>query len=139
MAFLTAEQILAAEDLPFRDELVPEWPDAQGKPGMVRVLGLSAEDASTFGAKLVSLDGKGNIKQLKMDNFLAELLALTLVNEKNERLFTKEQAKALGKKSAAVMKRLGDISMELSGLSEDSKKAAEKKSEGIPEDDSHSD
>jgi len=118
MSFLTKEQILAAEDIPFRDEPVPEWSKLNGGSGMVRVAGLSAKEASTFSSKLVSVDGKGQVKELKMDNFLAELLARTLVDENFEPLFSEADIEALGKKSAAVMKRLGDIAMELSGLSE---------------------
>jgi hypothetical protein len=129
MGFLTKDQILAADDISFRDVPVPEWPDADGAPGIVRVAGLNAKEASSFSSKLVALDGKGNVKELQMDNFLPELLQRSLVDENFKPLFSKQDIEALGKKSAAVMKRLGDVAMELSGLSDTAKKEAEKKSE----------
>jgi hypothetical protein len=61
-----------------------------------------------------------------MDNFMAELLVLTIVNENFEPLFNEADVEMLGMKSAAVMKRLSDIAMELSGLSEESLKDAKK-------------
>jgi len=133
MGFLTKDQILAADDIPFRDVSVPEWPDANGEPGMVRVAGLDAKEASSFSSKLVSVDGKGNFKELHLDYFMPELLQRTLVDENFKPLFSKQDIEALGKKSAAVMKRLSDIAQELSGLSDTAKKEAEKKSE-IPSD-----
>ena len=133
MSFLTRDQILAVDDIPFRDVSIPEWPDATGEPGLVRIAGLNAKEASSFSSKLVSMDGKGNVKELQLDNFLPELLQRTLVGEDFKPLFSKQDIEALGKKSAAVMKRLGDVAMELSGLSDDAKKEAEKKS-GIPSD-----
>lgn len=126
MSFLSKEQILGANDRKFRDEVVPEWLDAEGKPGMVRVAGLSAKAAATFSSKLVSVDAKGQVKELKMDNFLAELLSQTIVNESFEPIFSEADIEALGNKSAAVMKRLGDIAMELSGLNEQALKDAVK-------------
>lgn len=126
MSYLTKDQILAANDRKFRDEAVPEWPDQNGEPGMVRVAGLSAKAAAAFSSKLVSVDGKGQVKELKMDNFLAELLSQTLVDEQFELLFSEADIDELGKKSAAVMKRLGDIAMELSGINDAALKEAAK-------------
>ena len=126
--YLTKEQILAVNDRLYRDIEVPEWAvNGIGEKVLVRIAGLTAKAASDFSTKLVSLDDKGNVKELKMGNFLAELLSLTLVNpETFEPLFSQENVEALGKKSASVMKRLGDIAMELSGLNEKAVKDAEK-------------
>jgi len=110
-AHLTHDAILAVEDLPFEDIEVPEW------GGAVRVAGLSGKSATDFSAKLVQMNPDGSIKSLSMDNFMAELLVLTLVNEKFKPLFSKDEVEALGEKSAAVLKRLSDIAMRLSGLS----------------------
>lgn len=119
MTFLTKDQILAADDRRFQDVEVPEWTViGSGQPAMVRIVGLTAAEASKFSSKLVKVDGKGAVKELKMDNFLAELLVRTLVDEDFEPLFTDKDIEALGKKSAAVMKRLSDIASELSGLND---------------------
>jgi hypothetical protein len=125
MAFLNKDEILAASDIMFRDVEVPEWTViGRGETAMVRVAGLTAAEATKFSSRLVQMDGKGSIKEVKIDNFLAELLVRTLVNENFEPLFNDADIEALGKKSAAVMKRLGDIAIELSGLNE---KAVEEK------------
>lgn len=126
MSFLNRSQILEAQDRAFQDVPVTEWKDADGNPGMVRVAGLSAKEASVFSSKLVSVDAKGAVKELKIDNFMAELLARTIVDEQFEPIFSEQDIEALGKKSAAVMKRLSDIAMELSGLSDQSLKDAVK-------------
>jgi hypothetical protein len=133
MDFLSRDQILTAQDIPFRDVPVPEWSTDPNNPAFVRIAGLDAKEASSFSSKLVAMDGKGNIKEVKMDNFLTELLQRTLVDENFKPLFSNKDIEALGKKSAAVMKRLTKIAMELSGLDEDSKKEAEKNSE-VPSD-----
>lgn len=127
MNFLSREQILAASDRVYRDVQVPEWIPTDGsKAVMVRIAGLSAKAAATFSSKLVNVDGKGQVTELKMDNFLAELLSQTIVNEQLEPIFSDADIEALGKKSAAVMKRLGDIAMELSGLNDQALKDAAK-------------
>lgn len=118
--FVGKTQILEAQDLKFEDVAVPEW------GGMVRVAGLNAKEASVFSSKLVSVDSKGGIKELKMDNFMAELLVHTLVDEQFKPLFNEDDIEALGKKSAAIMKQLSDIAMKLSGLSDQSLKEATK-------------
>lgn len=41
--YLSADNILEAKDLAVQDVTVPEWPDAQGNPGIVCLRQLSAE------------------------------------------------------------------------------------------------
>ena len=118
----TADEILAMDDIPTQEIVVPEWKNAT-----VRVVGLNGKDASNFSSKLVEMDNKGKVKAVNLEGFLPELLSLTLFNSKGERIFkTEDQVKALGLKSAAVLKRLGDIASKLSGLGEDAAEDAEK-------------
>lgn len=139
MGLLNKKLILESNDIPFKDVPVPEWTDENGEPGIVRIAGLDAEVASAFGSKMVSVDAKGNIKDVKIDNFMAEILALTIVDENFVPLFNKSDVQLLGKKSAAVMKRLSDIALSLSGLSEKSVEDATKNSNGTPGEDSPTD
>jgi len=44
MGFLTRQDIIGARDLPYQDEIVPEWPDSNGESGMVRLHRLQAGD-----------------------------------------------------------------------------------------------
>jgi hypothetical protein len=52
-------------------------------------------------------------------NMTAELVVRTLVDEDGQRIFEDEDVAALGAKDAETMGRLFDISMRLSGLSEE--------------------
>lgn len=127
MAFLTRDQILSVEDRRFQDVEVPEWVViGSGETAMVRIVGLNAKAAAEFSSRLIKVDAKGGIQAVKIDNFLAELLSLTMTDDKFQPLFSKEDVEALGLKSAAVMKRLGDIAMQLSGLNETAVKDATK-------------
>lgn len=124
------DEILGTQDLPYQDVEVPEW---GGK--MVRVIGLSADEASNFASRMVKTDEDGKVKSVQMNNFMAELLVRTLANEKNELLFNPKDAVALGKKSARVITRLFRVAMDLSGLDEMSEQLAAKNSAGTPEGD----
>jgi hypothetical protein len=118
------QAILEAQDLPSRDELVPEWNVT------LRIRGVDAQTASTFSAKMVRLGPDGKPQAVKLDNFMAELAVMTFMDPNTDQpIFTKQDIAALGKKSAKVLKRLTDIAADLSGMSEDAAKAAAKNSE----------
>jgi hypothetical protein len=59
----------------------------------------------------------------------AKLLVKCLIDEAGERLFTDQDAPALGAKSGAVIDKLYDVASRLSGLSEEEKKEMEGNSE----------
>jgi hypothetical protein len=128
--FFSRDEILAVQDLPFKDVPVPEW---GGKT--VRVLGLSAAEASDFAGRMVHVDDKGKVTSTEMTDFMPNLLSRTLADENNELLFTKKDVAALGKKSAKVMSRLFKVAMDLSGLDEMAEQLAVKNSDGTPEGD----
>lgn len=122
MAHLTRQTILEVRDLPYEDVEVPEW------GGTVRVAGLTGKGATEFSSRMVETDNHGQVRSVKIsENFMAELLAATLVDEEFKPLFSKgADVEALGGKSAAVLKRLADIAMRLSGLGEEAAGDAEK-------------
>lgn len=128
--YFTRDEILAVQDLPFEDKVIPEW---GGKT--VRVLGLSAAEASDFAGRMVKVDDKGKVTSTEMTDFMPNLLSRTLADENNELLFTKKDVVALGKKSAWVMSRLFKTAMDLSGLDEMAEQLAVKNSDGTPEGD----
>lgn len=123
MGLLNKQTILQVEDLPTQDVKVPEW------GGTVRIRGLSGDQASKFSKKLVKIGPDGKPQVLQLDNFMAELLALTIVDENGEHVFNQADVEALGKKSAAVLKRLSDIAASLSGLGDEAARDAEKNSQ----------
>jgi len=110
MGLLSREQILQAEDLVYEDVEVPEW------GGTVRVRGLTGAERDQFEASIVSLNGR----QSKVDtrNVRAKLAALTIIDEDGKRLFTDQDVRQLGLKSAAALDRVFDVAQRLSGLSD---------------------
>ena len=105
MALLTAEQILAAQDLPTKDVYIKEW------GGTVRVASITAEDAEN--ARLAA-DKGGDI--------LSEMLSRCAVDEAGNRLFSVEQAKQLKKKSNRAFMKFGMAALELNGMTEEAQK-----------------
>jgi hypothetical protein len=111
MGFLTKEQIQKADDLKTAAVPVPEW------GGEVLVRGLTGAERDAFEAEIAERRGKK--VQFNLRNFRAKLVVRTVVDEKGKRLFTDQDVKWLGDKSAQALSRVFDKAAELSGLSED--------------------
>ena len=116
--FLTKEEILATQDLPFEDVLVPEWGNKK-----VRVIGMNAKDAQEYSSRLVSVDSKGRVQKLHLESVMTDLLVRTLVDGNNQPLFSTNEIEALGRKSAVVLTRLAEIAQRLSGMGETAQQA----------------
>ena len=112
MSLLTKEAILAAEDRQTEDVAVPEW------GGTVRVRSLSGAERDAYEAHIVQVRGDGS-KRVNLKNLRGKLVSLSVVDEDGGRLFSDEDADALGDKSAAALERVFDVARRLSGLSED--------------------
>ena len=104
---LTAEQILAADDLGLKKVHVQQW----GGEVYIRVMSVGERD---------------NYERLWMgkretgvENFRTEYLARVLCDEKGDLLFSREQVVALAKKSGAVMGRLFDEAMAHNRMTEE--------------------
>lgn len=100
--------ILAADDLPREPVDVP-W-DLGGAKLYIR--GLTSSERDRWVARTMP-DGEGFRWTA---NLTAELVALTLVDEDGARVFTDEDAVALGGKGAQVMASLFAVAMRLSGM-----------------------
>lgn len=113
MAFLTKAQILAADDIKTEVVEVPEW------GGQVLVRALDGAGRDQFEAEFLQIDTSGAKPTYEMDllNARARLVALSLVDEKLQRLFTDDDVISLGKKSAAALDRVYAVAQRLSGLS----------------------
>lgn len=109
---LSREQIIGADDRKTEDVAVPEW------GGTVRVRALSGAERDAYEAGIVSLRGDGT-KSVNLKNLRGRLVSLSCVDEDGARLFTDEDAIALGDKSASALERVFDVARKLSGLSED--------------------
>lgn len=143
--FLSREQILKAKDLSYQEVEVPEW------GGRVRVRELTGGERQEFDATIASIrqdlsvGGRkdGQQRQMKVevhaDRVRVKLCALTMVDEKGERLFQNEdQVRDLAKKSARALERVYEVSARLSGLSEEAVEEAGKGSGDSPAADSSS-
>lgn len=104
---LTAEQILAADDLGLLRVEVPEW----GGDVFVRVMSVGERDE--YERQWI---GK---KETGIENFRTQYLARVLCDEKGKLLFSRDQIAALAEKSGAVMGRLFDVAMRHNKMTEE--------------------
>lgn len=111
MQYLNKAQILAADDISSEPVKVPEW------GGTVLVQGLSGMERDDYEASITK--GKGANKEVNLRNARAKLVALSVVDANRERIFSEQDASALGRKSAAALQRVFDVATRLSGLSKE--------------------
>jgi hypothetical protein len=130
MAFLNRNAILAASDIVTESVEVPEW------GGTVLVRSLTGEQRDRFEASMVGLR-KGK-QVMKLNNVRAQLVALSVVDESGQLLFSEHDIVALGEKSCAALQRIWDVARKLSGLSDDDVEELTKNSESDQSDDSTS-
>jgi len=67
---------------------------------------------------LSMIDQKGKNRQNNMANLRARLVALSVVDDKGTRIFTDDDVKALGKKSAKALDRVFSVAQRLNGIGE---------------------
>ena len=102
--FLTKEQILKKQDLPVETVYIKEW------DGEVRVRGLTGKERDDFERIVFSDQETGWI------NFRAKLIALTVIDDKGELLFSSSDIQELGKKSGNALDKIFAVAQRLSGL-----------------------
>lgn len=109
---LTKEDILKVEDLDYEEVEVPEW------GGTVRIRCLTAAERDSFEASIYEIRGTGDPRLIR-ENFRANLVARTLVDEKGNRLFSDKEIALLGKKNAKALNRLFGIAQRLNALTKE--------------------
>lgn len=120
MALLTRDQILNADDLVTRDVEVPEWRPRGADPNekfYVRIRTLTAEQRDKWEASTVVV--KNGQQKLNAENLRARLIALCIVNENNELLFTPPDIRRLGNKSSAALQRVFNACQELNAVTDE--------------------
>jgi hypothetical protein len=111
--YLSAEQILGADDLAYEDVAVPEW------GGTVRVRELPGTERDKFEAQFVGKDG-ASVRAEGLEGFRARLAAAAIVDGDGKQLFrSPAETKRLGEKSARALQRVCDVATRLSKMSED--------------------
>lgn len=115
---LTRQEILSIRDIRTETVFVPEW------GGAVKIRAMTGKERDAWETALFQIDGK-DVKMNK-ENLRAKLVALTVVDEAGQRLFTEADVEALGSKSASALDRIYQASQKLSGLTPDDIKEMEK-------------
>lgn len=107
MSLLSRSQILESDDLVTEDVPVPEW------GGDVRVRTLTGTERDAFE---LSISGDGKKKNL--ENLRARLAALCIIDEDGQRVFSDDDVRKLGLKSAGALGTVFDVASRLNGLTE---------------------
>ncbi|MFC4494065.1 hypothetical protein ACFPA8_07955 [Streptomyces ovatisporus] len=111
MTYLSADDILSADDLGTEDVEVPEW------GGTVRVQGMSGSERDRFEAGFVDSKGDRLSSEKALEDYRARLASACIVDENGKRLFQGAAIKRLGQKNAQALQRVCDVAMRLSGMS----------------------
>ncbi|WP_223772949.1 hypothetical protein [Streptomyces sp. 135] len=112
MPYLSADDILSADDLQREPVDVPEW------GGTVLVQGMDGTSRDRFEAAMMNDNMSGVSKENALDNYRARLAAACLVDENGKRLFQGAAVKRLGEKSAQALTRVVEAASRLSGLTD---------------------
>jgi len=107
---LTAEEILAVQDIRTEDVEVPEW------GAIVTIRSLTGTERDKLEAAMVV--EKGGNRSVNFVNFRAKLIAAAAMDGAGKKLFSAEQIKPLGEKNAQALARLFNVASRLSGYSE---------------------
>jgi hypothetical protein len=110
MGLLSREDILDVDDKVYEDIEVPEW------GGEVRVRGMSGTQRDDYEASI--LQQNGSDRKVNLANARAKLVARCLVDADGRLLFSADDVRALGRKSARALERVFDKARELSGMTE---------------------
>lgn len=125
--YLSADDILKADDLPTEDVDVPEW------GGIVRVRGLTGTERDRFEFKMAAARNDPSKVQVR-----AEVVGRCIIDGDGKRLFTDRQIDALGDKSGAALDRIFDVVRELSGMGDEAVEEAAQDFGDAPSDGSSS-
>jgi len=113
MSYLSADDILGADDLPREPVAVPEW------GGTVLVQGMTGTQRDSFEASMMNAKLDGVDRNKALDRYRARLAAACIVDENGKRLFQGDAVmKRLSEKSAQALTRVVEVASRLSGLTE---------------------
>lgn len=109
--YLSAEDILNADDLRPEPVDIPEW------GGTVLVRGMSGTDRDRFEASMMNDNMNGVSKDKAMERYRARLAAACLVDAEGKRIFRSDaEVKRLGEKSGQALTRVVEVASRLSGM-----------------------
>lgn len=106
---LSRDDILGLDDIKTVAVTVPEWNNE-----VVLIKGMTGAERDAFEA--ANRDANG---QQKLNNVRARFLVRVIVNENGTRIFSDQDAAALGKKSSDALTRLWEAANDANGTSEE--------------------
>lgn len=106
---LSRERVLTARDLKFEDVEVPEWPNEDGTPGVIRLWQLAADES-------IALTEAMTTTQRVKDGIYVVLIFCAKDETGTTPVFTMDDLDALRKKPFAVLERLQRIALSLQGM-----------------------
>ena len=109
--FLGRDDILDADDRQFDEVDCPEW------GGKVRIRGLSGTQRDAYEAGL--MQSNGSDRKLNLANARAKMCVLAIVDASGRPIFTADDVRALGRKSALPIERIFDAARRLSGMTQE--------------------
>lgn len=114
---LKRNQILDADDLKTEMVKVPEW--ATGDEDEVCIKMLTGTERDKFEASTIRMNKAGRPEQ-NLDNLRARLIMLCAIDpdDNNLPLFTKDDLRALGNKSAVALDRVFSAAQRLNGFTQ---------------------
>jgi len=104
---LSKDDILKQTNLPAEQVTVPEW------GGEVRIRVMSGTERDAFEASVSGNNGRTNLTNIR-----ARLVAMTVVDDVGERLFTDAEAVDLGRTSSIALCRVFEAAQHLNGLTQ---------------------
>jgi hypothetical protein len=129
MALLSKASILTADDLRTRIVPVPEW------GGEVTIRTMTGADRDAFENSLLVVDAKGN-RRTDLTNMRAKLVALTVVDDAGNPMFTLAELDRLAAKSASALNRIFEAAQALNEMGANGVQVALKNSNPGPGGDS---
>lgn len=109
--FLGRDDILDADDQQYDVVECPEW------GGKVRVRGLSGTQRDAYENSL--LQSNGQDRKMNLANARAKMCVLAIVDGNGRTIFTADDVRALGRKSALPIERIFDVARRLSGMTQE--------------------
>jgi len=109
--FLNRADMLQSKDLPTEELEIPEW------SGWVRVRTLTGKQRDWYEASLWQQKGKN--RELNLANVRAKLVAVSCVDEAGALIFTEDDVRALGDKSAGALDRIFAVAQKLSRITDE--------------------
>lgn len=109
--FLGRDAIIDADDRNYDVVDCPEW------GGKVRVRGLTGSQRDAYEESLVTTNGSS--RKMNLANARAKMCVLAIVDKDGRPIFSADDVRALGRKSAAPIERIFDAARRLSGMSDE--------------------